>query len=120
MHYLSLASGARNYISLPHILVVGPILDAFLLARNAKAAATFLTLFPFKDFDSFKLSAKKKKKPKKKKKGADSCFKMCAAGEIPYVLVINLPFILGPEKEKKKMLHVTIRYLLLKFASSIP
>ena len=106
MHYLSLASGARNYISLPHILVVGPILDAFLLARNAKAAATFLTLFPFKDFDSFKLSAKKKKKPKKtkkkKKKGADSCFKMCAAGEIPYVLVINLPFILGPEKEKKK------------------
>ena len=109
MHCLSLASGARNYISLPHILVVGPILDAFLLARNAKAAATFLTLFPFKDFDSFKLSAKKKKKKKtkknqKKKKngGADSCFKMCAAGEIPYVLVINLPFILGPEKEKKK------------------
>ena len=45
---------------------------------------------------------------------------MCAAGEIPYVLVINLPFILGPEKEKKKMLHVAIRYLLLKFASSIP
>ena len=45
---------------------------------------------------------------------------MYAAGEIPYVLVLNLPFILGPEKEKKKMLHVTIRYLLLKFASSIP
>ena len=42
-----------------HILVVGPILDAFLLARNAKVAATFLTLFPFKDFDSFKLSALK-------------------------------------------------------------